>query len=205
MSNTSDYFKQALSLSGHLANKYTDLKRHLALSHPTDTIKYDQIESEFIRNVEGLQSLAWWSLSEDAVESEEMGYLVTLGGKTGTCSLLKGFTDANLALPTPGTISVLTDSKKNPISKIEITKVDVCKYGEIDLAFAKTCAIGNRTMEAWCTEHFNKFSRYEEITDATELVCVNFRVVENLEWAYFNPMPNDKFKARSALDVKIER
>ena len=73
----------------------------------------------------------------------------------------------------------------------------------VKLRQKSTCAVGNRSLDAWRSEHLSKFSRYGEVNENTELVCVNFRVVESLEWAYFNPMPTEKFKSRSALGAKL--
>jgi len=204
MSAKSEFFHKALTQSGHLSCKYSDLKRRLALSFPNNPKKYNAEESSFIKNVESLRDLSWWALSSDPVEASEQGYLVVLGSKTATASLLRWFTDEGHPLPVPGTISCLTDRFQNPIAKVEITAVEVKPFGQIDLAFAKKCAIGNRTLETWREEHLKKFSPFLAVSEETEIVCCSFKVIETLDWAYFNPMPSHKFKSTSAIDLKIE-
>ncbi len=75
------------------------------------------------------------------------------GQKTATSSLLSEWTTANRPLPKPGEKQRLINSDREPVAVIELTKVEVCKLGEVDDAIAQAEGEGFRNATEWREAH----------------------------------------------------
>jgi uncharacterized protein YhfF len=105
--------------------------------------------------------------------------LVRSGRKTATCGALRDFFDAGDPLPTVGRRDIALDWEGAPALVIETVEVVICRFHEVDEAFA--LAEGeNSDLEGWQAGHRRYFERNGGWDPEMKLVCERFRMVEDL-------------------------
>ena len=103
-------------------------------------------------------------------DNDELFELVRCGHKTATCSVL----DTEF-LSKPGDIEQIINSK-GEIIKIQITKVSIKRFCDIDEEWAKK--EGDLSLAYWQKEHKEFFTKYyENFTPEIKLVCEEFVLI----------------------------
>lgn len=135
-------------------------------------------------------------------ESDRLLDLVLAGRKTATTSVLWEYeeearargraqqeeegsgdtlveTALDLALPAPGSLSIVVDGREMPRALIRTTHVDVVPFREVDEAHARRD--GMESLEAWRAEHRRFFTEHapagQRLTEETMVVLERFVVV----------------------------
>ena len=99
------------------------------------------------------------------------------GGDRGGDTLVE--TRLDLALPAPGSLSIIVDGQEMPRALVRTTHVDLVPYGEVDEAHALREGFGS--LAEWRAEHRRFFTEHapagRELTDQTMLVLERFVVL----------------------------
>lgn len=107
-----------------------------------------------------------WSFDND-----ELFELVRCGRKTATCSVFD-----EEPLSKPGNIEQIVNSKGETI-KIQITKVTIKRFCDIDELWARKEGEGDLSLTYWQKVHKEFFTKhYKNFTPKTELVCEEFEL-----------------------------
>lgn len=124
-----------------------------------------------------LTALTGWSFGDTPEMADELGALVIEGKKTATSSLLEAFTQDNEPLPKVGAVSYVKDSRGNPLCIVEIVKVEIKPFKDVDAGFAFHEGEGDRSLEYWRKAHIEYFSKYCDFNQDMDVVCETFRVL----------------------------
>ncbi|MEH8170325.1 ASCH domain-containing protein [Aeromonas veronii] len=106
--------------------------------------------------------------------------LVVAGRKRATCSLAYWYLEKGERMPEQGDLLVVTDWSGQPKALVEIVSVTLCRFDEIDAAFAAEEGDGSL---AWWREAHKAFFEREmkaeggEFDEHATLVLERFRVV----------------------------
>jgi len=105
-----------------------------------------------------------WSFDND-----ELFELVRCGRKTATCAVLD-----TESLSKPGDIEQIINSK-DEIIKIQITKVEIKRFCDIDEEWARKEGEGDLSLAYWQKVHKEFFTNYyKNFAPETKLVCEEF-------------------------------
>ena len=86
----------------------------------------------------------------DSPEGADTGAaLIKQGLKTATSSLLWSYEATNKPLPEVGSLSIVTDSRGDPVCVIETLAVDVKAFADVGEAFAYEYGEWDGTLETW--------------------------------------------------------
>ena len=112
----------------------------------------------------------------------ELGALVRDGVKQASAGLLWLWEVEGEALPHVGETQIIVDWVGHPLAVIEITKVVVRAFGEVDEAFAREEGEGDGTLKWWREAHTQYFGDEcavlgKVLTQETPVVCWSFRLV----------------------------
>lgn len=108
--------------------------------------------------------------------------LVVAGRKRATCSLAYWYLEKGERMPEQGDLLVVTDWSGLPKALVEIVSVTLCRFDEVDAAFAAEEGEGDGS-QAWWREAHKAFFEREMKTEGREfdehatLVLERFRVV----------------------------
>jgi uncharacterized protein YhfF len=112
------------------------------------------------------------------------------GEKTSTTGLYEECVRTGEPLTEVGARAVVVDSAGRGVAVIETTSVELCRFADVDLAFAIDEGEGFATVDAWRDAHVRFFESPElaailgdppvRVGDDTIVVCERFRVVEIL-------------------------
>lgn len=114
-----------------------------------------------------------WAFGDTERQADELAKLVLDGVKTATCSNLDGE-----GIPQPGDIFVVVDGKNEPVCAIELTRVDMKPFDQVDEAHALAEGEGDKTLAYWRSEHQRFFEEYELFSPDMTLVLMHFKIVE---------------------------
>lgn len=122
-----------------------------------------------------------WSFGGNNDLADELADLVVQGVKTATSSNHLLYELENEPIPEPGLHSVILDSAGNPHAVIEIVRVEVKSYKDVDAAFAYKEGEGDRSLAYWRSVHEPFFTKeMEEIgrrfSPEMLVVCEEFAV-----------------------------
>lgn len=116
-----------------------------------------------------------WAFGADPETADELVELVLAGTKTATASALRDYVDEEL--PTPGSLSIVTDGSGRPRVLIMTTEVRVVPFGEVDAEHARREGEGDLSLEHWRAVHRRFFAETAamsgqdpEVTDDLEVV-----------------------------------
>lgn len=114
--------------------------------------------------------------------ADELGQLVVMGIKTGTCSALWEWEAEGKPIPLPGQHTIVLDGNGEPLCIIETTEVYACRFNVVDEEFAYTEGEGDRSLEYWQEVHTQFFTRTlpkigKQFSEEMPLVCEQFRVI----------------------------
>lgn len=122
---------------------------------------------------EKYENVEHWAFGDTEQQADELVKLVLDGVKTATCSNLDGE-----GIPQPGDVFVVVDGKNEPVCAIELTKVDMSTYEQVDAAHALAEGEGDRSLDYWRKEHKRFFEEYELFSPDMTLVLMHFKVIE---------------------------
>lgn len=122
---------------------------------------------------EKYENVERWAFGDTEQQADELVKLVLDGVKTATCSNLDGE-----GIPQPGDVFVVVDGKNEPVCAIELTKVDMSTYEQVDAAHALAEGEGDRSLDYWRKEHKRFFEEYELFSPDMTLVLMHFKVIE---------------------------
>ena len=111
------------------------------------------------RNPQAPQTYTAWSFGGDDALADELAELVVQGIKTATASNHLLYELEDEPIPKPGLHSVVLDRAGIPRAVIEIVKVEVKQYKEVDESFAFKEGEGDRTLAYWRSVHEPFFSK----------------------------------------------
>jgi len=107
------------------------------------------------------------------------------GEKTATAGLLSDFEADGERLQEVGERFLVIDEQDREVAIIETTEVRVMTIAEVDLAFAHDEGEGFASVADWRTAHERFWLSYApagwQPTDATQIVCERFRLVETFD------------------------
>ncbi len=114
--------------------------------------------------------------------ADELGALILLGIKTGTCSAVWEWEAEGNPIPEVGLISITLNGNGDPICILETTQITLRRFNEVDEDFARSEGEGDLTLRYWREAHTNFFSRVlpkfgKEFTEDMPLVCERFQVI----------------------------
>jgi uncharacterized protein YhfF len=101
---------------------------------------------------------------------------VLAGEKTATAGLWSDYEAEGEPIGEPGDRFALLGYDDEPVAVVEITEAKLVPAGEIDVAFARDEGEGFESVDEWRVAHEDFFK--QELTPATLIVAVRFRVVE---------------------------
>lgn len=108
--------------------------------------------------------------------------LVVAGRKRATCSLAYWYLEKGERMPEQGDLLVVTDWSGQPKALVELVSVTLCRFDEIDAAFAAEEGEGDGSLAWWRKAHKAFFEREmkaegREFDEHATLVLERFRVV----------------------------
>ncbi|MFM4968843.1 ASCH domain-containing protein [Aeromonas veronii] len=108
--------------------------------------------------------------------------LVVAGRKRATCSLAYWYLEKGERMPEQGDLLVVTDWSGLPKALVEIVSVTLCRFDEVDAAFAAEEGEGDGSQAWWREAHKAFFEREmkaegREFDEHATLVLERFRVV----------------------------
>ncbi|MFJ4091360.1 ASCH domain-containing protein [Kitasatospora sp. NPDC089913] len=110
----------------------------------------------------------------------ELNSLVLAGRKTATTGLLAEYAEESEELELPGERLALVDDEGGFVAAIEITGVEVTTFGEVTWEHARAEGEGDASLAEWREGHRGYWSRLgTPVEDATAVVCLAFRLVED--------------------------
>lgn len=110
---------------------------------------------------------------------DHLNSLVLSGDKVATAGLwVSGYQEEGEPLDVVGEHQVLLDSEESPLARIEITRVEVCRFADVTWEFALGEGEGFASIEDWRTSHRQVWhGERGPVDDDTSVVCTWFRVV----------------------------
>ncbi len=122
-----------------------------------------------------------WSFGDNAEQADGLLGLVLDGTKTATSSALSEYDGDDAPLPREGDLSIVVDGAGHPKALIRTTDVAVVPFGEVSDDFAAAEGEGDRSLEAWRTDHTEFFTRVLGLVTVPEDFMV---VTERFELLY---------------------
>ena len=115
-------------------------------------------------------------------DANTLAELVLSGTKKATASLLWTYEVTEKPLPSPGSLSVVTNWEGKPLCVIETDDVQITAYNQVSDAFAATEGEGDGSLDYWRKVHWLCFEREcaridKEPTLEMPVVCETFEVV----------------------------
>ena len=123
-----------------------------------------------------------WSFGDSPGLADELLALVLEGRKTAAASLVVEYEDVGDPLPAPGDLSIVLDGRAEPRALIRTTRVEIVPFAEVTVEHASLEGEGDRTLEAWRTEHRRAWqgplaSFGHELDPSMPVVCERFAVL----------------------------
>lgn len=101
-----------------------------------------------------------WAFGATPEQADELLDLVLSGTKTATASALWDYEAEGEALPTPGTLGIVTDGRGAPHALIVTTQVDVVPFDEVSAEHAYLEGEGDRLLATWREVHERFFTEH---------------------------------------------
>ncbi|MDN4163512.1 ASCH domain-containing protein [Nocardioides abyssi] len=125
--------------------------------------------------VAGLRAL---ELGSPGALRAELNRLVLAGRKQATTGLATEYEEEGEVLEHAGERLALLDDDGAQVGTVEVTDVQVTTFGEVPWSFAEAEGEGDADLEDWRSGHRRYWQRLgTPVTDATEVVCLRFRLV----------------------------
>lgn len=114
--------------------------------------------------------------------ADELAALVLAGRKRATTSLPVEYTSLGEALPRAGDLSIVLDSRGQPVAIIERSVVELVPFGAVDEAYAAIEGEGDGSLRKWREDHTGYFNSVLQqdggtLQPDTPVLCQQFHVV----------------------------
>lgn len=121
----------------------------------------------------------------DAAAMDSSAQLVLSGDKRATTSLFASYAHDRETLPTIGDRSIVRDSRDRDIAIIEVSRVEIRRYCDVDAAFALTEGEGDKSLSYWKRVHWDYLGQEcarinIPLTPEAEVVLEYFTMVKPL-------------------------
>ncbi len=118
--------------------------------------------------------------------SEELLALILEGKKTATADMLTVFETKGEALPKPGDLNLIMNSKAEPSAVIRTVSVEQKKFSEVDGGFARDEGEGDLSLEYWRKVHKVYYEKWlganqKEFGEDLLLICERFELLYPLD------------------------
>lgn len=123
-----------------------------------------------------------WQFGDSAELADSLAELVLEGTKTATAGLLWEYEAEGVAVPVPGKLEIVLNSRDEPVCVIEYTSTEVVRFEQVTAEFAALEGEGDLTLAWWRDAHWRYFSRRCEVFGREPamdmpVVCEQFQVV----------------------------
>lgn len=122
-----------------------------------------------------------WAFGATPEHAEELLALVLSGTKTATSSALWDFEHEDEPMPRVGDLAIILDGAERPRALIEIVRVDVVPFDEVDAEHARLEGEGDRSYEYWRDVHQRYFDVHSTngrgFTPSMPVVLERFRLL----------------------------
>ncbi|SKC65610.1 ASCH domain-containing protein [Krasilnikoviella flava] len=131
---------------------------------------------------ENVERPSAWAFGDSPGLADELLALVLGGRKTAAASLVVEFEDVADPVPAAGDLSIVLDGQGEPRALIRTTQVEIVPFAEVTAVHASLEGEGDRTVEAWRTEHERAWrgtleSLGREFDPSMLVVCERFTVL----------------------------
>ena len=99
-----------------------------------------------------------WAFGATPEQADRLIALVLDGVKTATAGARWDYEHEDERLPRVGDLSILLDGSDHPRALVEVTRVDVVAFDEVDAEHAHLEGEGDRSLEHWRAEHEEFFT-----------------------------------------------
>ena len=121
-------------------------------------ITVEEFWKDYLVQSEDQNSELQISMFGDESSCDELVSLIASGKKTAGSSLLKDFESCNEEIPKVGRVSLVVDSKGQPVCIIEVTEVIQFSFKDVPLRVAQSEGEGDLSIEYWKKAHTDFFS-----------------------------------------------
>ena len=122
-----------------------------------------------------------WAFGATPEHADELLALVLAGTKTATSSALWDFEHDGEPMPQVGDLAIILDGRERPRALIEIVRVDVVPFDEVDAEHAHLEGEGDRSYEYWRDVHQRYFDVHSTngrgFTPSMPVVLERFRLL----------------------------
>jgi uncharacterized protein YhfF len=130
-----------------------------------------------------LPRVEWFGDSPEL--ANQLATLVAAGRKRATAGLLWRFQADHEPVPQPGDRQVIIDWDGEPRAVIEMTRIDVVPFDQVDAGFARAEGEGDLSLDYWRQVHQEFFEREcarlgRRAESNMPVVCMRFRLLERL-------------------------
>ena len=114
--------------------------------------------------------------------SEDLLVLILAGKKTATADMLDFYKANDEALPKPGDLNLIMNSKAEPSAVIRTTSLEQKKFSEVDANFAIEEGEGDLSLEYWRKVHKTYFENWfqanqGEFSEDLMIICERFELL----------------------------
>ncbi len=121
-----------------------------------------------------------FSFGDSPEMADDLLALVLAGRKTSTCGALRDFPEGSPDRPQVGRHDTVLDGAGRAGAIIETLEVTICRFDEVDEAFARDEGEGLMTLADWRESHQAYFARNGGFSPDMLLLCERFRLVKVL-------------------------
>lgn len=122
-----------------------------------------------------------WAFGATEDHANDLLDLVMRGIKTGTASSLWDYEANNDPLPTVGQVDIVLDGDGEPKAVLQVHRVEVHPFDEVDESHAYAEGEGDRTLQYWRESHEHFWRNYSEnprgFAPDMPIVCERFTVL----------------------------
>lgn len=144
----------------------------------------EQYKQEFFKemNRSPETEIEIFSFGDTAQMADELGELVLIGKKTGTSSGYDLYTEDEVK-PYIGQLSIVMDSKEQPLCVVENINVEVMPFNEVTAVHARKEGEGDLSLAYWKKAHLDFFPRYYkeelgiEFNEDHRIIYEEFKVI----------------------------
>lgn len=144
----------------------------------------EQYKQKFYKatNRKSATEIEIFSFGDTDEMADELGELVLIGKKTGTSSGYDLYTEDEVK-PYIGQLSIVLDSKEQPLCVIENINVEIMPFNEVTEVHAKKEGEGDLSLAYWKKAHLDFFPKYYkeelgvEFSDDHRIIYEEFKVI----------------------------
>ena len=137
------------------------------------------IASEFEKKYHPLVDA--YSMGDSPQLADELLALILDGRKTASCCSVFEQERDGFPMPNKGDYYLILDGRQQPAAIIQTTEVKICRFDEVDEAFARDEGEGDLSYTYWRDAHETYFTRNGGFSPDMLLICERFELIEALK------------------------